>query len=90
MSSRAGLLKHVPNGEIHQQLSLPNLTMDQLCTLANRFVAAAKAGTHEKEGFASGAYQMSKVFENAMTEIQQRDFNSDKRKDLIVNSVRKE
>jgi len=86
VASQAGLLRSVPGEKIRETLSSPTLKMDELCALANRFVAAAKEGTHKDQGFAGSAYGMSKVFENAMTEIQQRDFDADKREDLIVNS----
>jgi len=62
----------------------PNLNMDQLCDLIQKFVADAKTGNHEKSGFANSAYGMSKVGVSVMTFIQQRQLNS--KDDIIVNA----
>lgn len=88
MASQVGLLRIVTGAEVREKLTSPELKMDELCALANKFVAATKDGNFKELGFPPSAYGMSKVFVNAMTEIQQRDFNADSRKDLIVNSVR--
>ena len=51
---------------------------------------AAKEGKHETLGFANSAYGMSKLGVTAITPLQQKTFDTDDRKDIVVNAVRRE
>ena len=52
------------------------------------FNSAAQSGEHVKLGWpVKDAYRVSKIAVCAMTRIQQREFDQDLRKDLIVNCV---
>jgi len=87
LSSSAGHLSMIPGEEVRAKLSSPDLTMDQLSTLMNEFVLAAKDGTAEKLGWGASSYKASKVGVSAMGFVHQRDFDNDVRPDLIVNMV---
>ncbi|CAG2210735.1 CBR1 [Mytilus edulis] len=64
----------------------PKITMDQLKALIQQFIDAAQTDSHQKQGFASSAYGMSKVGVTVMSFIQQRELNSDPREDIVVNA----
>lgn len=87
VSSSAGHLSNIPGDELKQKLSSPRLTVEELDSLMRQFVDAAKAGDHEQLGWPSRAYAVSKVGVSALSFVQQRAFDADPRKDLVVNSV---
>jgi carbonyl reductase 1 len=49
--------------------------------------SAAQTGTHQELGWPNSAYATSKIGISALTRIQQKAFDNDSRKDIIVNSV---
>lgn len=55
-------------------------------TIIISFYRAAKRGDHARD-WGNSAYAVSKVGVSALTVVQQRIFDSDSRKDIIVNSV---
>uniref|UniRef100_A0A915JUH8 Uncharacterized protein n=1 Tax=Romanomermis culicivorax TaxID=13658 RepID=A0A915JUH8_ROMCU len=87
VSSRAGLLKQIPNDELKARFLDKNLTIDQLDGLIAQFIEYAKQGTHIQHGYSGSAYGMSKIGVTAMTFLQQKMFNSDPGADLVVNAV---
>lgn len=87
VSSSAGHLSNIPGDGLKKQLSSPSLTVPELDSLMQQFVDSAKAGDYEQAGWPSRAYSVSKVGVSALTFIQQRAFDVDPRKDIVVNSV---
>lgn len=87
VSSSAGHLSCIPSEELQKKLSSPQLTVNELDALMQQFVSTAKAGNHQIYGWPSRAYSVSKVGVSALTIIQQKAFDVDSRKDLVVNSV---
>lgn len=86
VSSTAGLLKQITSQTLKAKLSLPNLTVDELDDLVNTFIKLAQNGEHTKNGYPHSAYGLSKIATTALTFIQQRAFDKDKRADLVVNA----
>ncbi|KAK7491169.1 hypothetical protein BaRGS_00017606 [Batillaria attramentaria] len=72
--------------EIQDRFTDPNLTMDGLKQLMTEFVNLAKEGKHEAAGWPSSAYGVSKIGVTVMSFIQQRQFDAEKREDIIVNA----
>ncbi|XP_061163531.1 carbonyl reductase [NADPH] 1-like isoform X2 [Saccostrea echinata] len=72
--------------EIRAKFANSKLTIDELTTLMNDFVQAAKNGSHESKGYATSAYGMSKIGVSALSEIQHRQLSADPREDIIVNA----
>ncbi|VVC41123.1 Short-chain dehydrogenase/reductase, conserved site,NAD(P)-binding domain,Short-chain [Cinara cedri] len=88
VSSCAGLLSRIPGDGLRAEFSSPDLTVEQLDGLVERFVNSAAAVNHEQSGWPSSAYVVSKVAVSALTIIQQKEFDVDpRRKDIVVNSV---
>jgi carbonyl reductase 1 len=65
--------------ELREKFADPALSRDGLVALVNRFVREVAAGTHEKSGFPSNAYRVSKVAMNAYVRILARELLSDPR-----------
>lgn len=62
-------------------------TIGELNTYMKKFVDAAKNNCHEKDGWPSSAYGISKTGVTLMSMIQQVDLDKDKtKKDIIVNA----
>ncbi|XP_023343745.1 carbonyl reductase [NADPH] 1 [Eurytemora carolleeae] len=76
VSSSCGHLSKI-NGEepqaskLRNELSKPDLTVDQLNQLMASFVKLAEDGEHIKNGWPNGAYKVSKVGVSALSIIQQ-------------------
>jgi NAD(P)-dependent dehydrogenase (short-subunit alcohol dehydrogenase family) len=86
ISSRAGeLASKGRDAETIIKLASGTTTTDEIIQIGNKFIEAARAGSHEN--ISKSAYGFSKACLNALTEEQQRQFNKDSREDLIVNSV---
>jgi len=76
--------------ELKQRFSSRSLTEEELCNLVQEFVDSVERGDHGERGWptlCSPPYTVSKIALNALTEIQQREFDQDPREDLIVNAV---
>ncbi len=65
--------------DLREKFADPALSRDGLVALVNRFVREIAAGTHEKSGFPSNAYRVSKVAMNAYVRILARELLSDPR-----------
>uniref|UniRef100_A0A023GHB1 carbonyl reductase (NADPH) n=1 Tax=Amblyomma triste TaxID=251400 RepID=A0A023GHB1_AMBTT len=87
VSSMLGMLKKIPGEELKKKLSNPNITLEELCSLMEEFVQAAKEGKNKEKGWGQSAYNVSKVGVTVLSFIQQREFNEDSREDLVVNAV---
>ncbi len=60
------------------------LSVEELSGMMNDFIAAAEAGNHAKLGWPNSTYVVSKVGLSALSRIQQREFNKDSRKVLLI------
>uniref|UniRef100_A0A023GHC5 carbonyl reductase (NADPH) n=1 Tax=Amblyomma triste TaxID=251400 RepID=A0A023GHC5_AMBTT len=87
VSSMCGMLQRIPGEELKKKLSNPNITLEELCSLMEEFVQAAKEGKNKEKGWGQSAYNASKVGVTVLSFIQQREFNEDPREDLVVNAV---
>ncbi|XP_064097027.1 carbonyl reductase [NADPH] 3-like isoform X2 [Macrobrachium nipponense] len=91
VSSTAGHLLQINGSEpaastLREKFASPTLTEDEIVSLVNQFVKDAKAGDWNAKGWPSSAYAVSKVAVSALTRVQQRAFDADLRKDVVVNS----
>ncbi|RWS25914.1 carbonyl reductase [NADPH] 1-like protein [Leptotrombidium deliense] len=87
VSSSAGMLMRVPNKEIRERFGSPTLTEDELVSIVNEYLEDVRNSVHKQKGWPPTTYIASKVPVSALTFIQQRNFNNDKREDIIVNAV---
>ncbi|XP_054264351.1 carbonyl reductase [NADPH] 3-like [Macrosteles quadrilineatus] len=87
MSSCEGHLSKIPGQNIRDKLTDPTLTVDRLTALVREFIESAKAGTYHETGWGRSSYRVSKNAVNALTFVQQREFDRDHRPDIVVNSV---
>lgn len=72
--------------EVRSQFLQPDITMDKVKGLIQKFIDAAQVGQHQEQGFANTAYGMSHIGITVMTFIQQRQMNNDTRDDIIINA----
>ncbi|XP_022342651.2 carbonyl reductase [NADPH] 1-like isoform X1 [Crassostrea virginica] len=72
--------------EVKSKFLNNKLSVDELTNLMNEFINAAKNGSHERKGYPSSAYGMSKVGVSVLTEIQHRLLSADPRDDIVINS----
>lgn len=72
VSSGMGEL-HAYSPDIRARFSDPKLTRDQLVALVNEFAAGVAAGNHEKRGWPSSAYRVSKAALNALARVMSLD-----------------
>ncbi|CAG0899921.1 unnamed protein product [Darwinula stevensoni] len=87
VSSSAGFLRNVPDGELRKTLASSDLDIQKLSALMDGFVKTAKEGMHREAGWPNSCYGVSKVGVSALTRIQQKEFDRDSRPDIIVNHV---
>lgn len=71
---------------LREQFTAPSLTRDELLALADRFVAEVAARTHERSGFPSNAYCVSKIALNAYVRVLARELEGDPRR-VLVNAA---
>ncbi|KAJ8705190.1 hypothetical protein PYW07_011017 [Mythimna separata] len=83
LSSSAGHLSNIPSAALRDRLKDENLTVEELSSLMQQFVDAAKQGTHAAD-WGNSSYVVSKVGVTALSNVQQRLLND---KDIKVNSV---
>ena len=83
VSSGMGEL-HVYSPAIRKRFSDPHLTRDDLVALVDEFIAAVAAGDHEKKGWPSSAYRVSKAAMNALARVLARDLAF---REIRVNAV---
>ncbi len=89
MSSMAGWLKEMMDDdtEVKNILSQDDLKAEQIDQLMRDFVASAKSGKQSDKGWPDNTYITSKVGVSALSVAQQRVFDQDKEKDVVVNHV---
>lgn len=87
LSSSSGHLSRIPSDKLKEKFSSPQLTVEELDDLIRQYIDSARLGNTEESGWPWRAYNVSKVGVSALTLIQQRAFDLDPRRDLIVNSV---
>jgi carbonyl reductase 1 len=81
VSSQMGDLSVVSAG-LQKELMAPDLDRAAVLAVADRFVRAVSDGKHERLGFPSNAYSVSKLLLNALTRVLARELQ-----DLRVNAV---
>jgi len=86
VASMAGPFAFKKSSAAMQQTYLAAKTVEEVCELMKTFVASAKAGTHEADGYPNTAYGMSKLGVCLMTPIQQAKIDSIGKKDVVINS----
>lgn len=91
VSSLVGHLLRINGDEpaasaLRKKFASPTLTEDEIVSLVNEFVEAAKAGDWKAKGWPNSTYAVSKVALSALTRVQQRAFDNDPRTDMVVNS----
>ncbi|XP_071857629.1 carbonyl reductase [NADPH] 1-like [Bombus fervidus] len=87
VSSSHGHLSKLPDEELKRILSNPNLKEEELDDIMYDFIEAARVDRHLMKGWAHSAYVTSKIGVSTLARIHQTMFNSDTRKDLVVNAV---
>ncbi|XP_033341075.2 carbonyl reductase [NADPH] 1 [Megalopta genalis] len=87
VSSSLGHLSKIPSESLKKRFSDTKLTEEELDNLMREFVEAAKAGNYLEKGWGNSTYAVSKVGVSALARVHQAMFNSDSRKDLVVNAV---
>jgi len=87
VSSSLGMLNRVVGEDKRRRLSDPNLTLEGLNDIVREFLDDVKNNTYIERGWPKNSYAMSKVAVTALTFIQQRQFDTDPRPDLVVNAV---
>jgi len=85
VSSGMGELSHV-GSTLRKRFENPLLDRPVLADLMESFLHEVATGTHEKRGWPSNAYSVSKVGLNALTRVLARELMSDKR-GILVNSA---
>lgn len=73
VSSGMGEIDVIPSRALRAKLMDPKLSRDALVALMNAFVTEVAHGTHEKHGWPSSAYSVSKVGLNALVRVLARD-----------------
>jgi carbonyl reductase 1 len=85
VSSGMGDLSGVSR-QLRERFEDPGLTRAGLTELVNSFVRDVAAGVHEKNGWPSSGYRVSKIALNAYTRILARELANDPRK-ILVNAA---
>jgi NAD(P)-dependent dehydrogenase (short-subunit alcohol dehydrogenase family) len=85
VSSGMGTLSHVGR-DLRARFEDPTLTRAQLVELMGSFVRDVAAGAHERHGWPSNAYSVSKVGLNALVRVLGRELAGDPRR-ILVNSA---
>jgi carbonyl reductase 1 len=84
ISSGMGSLSGV-RGELRAKIAGARLTRGELLALAESFVGDVAAGTHERHGWPSNAYAVSKILLNAFVRVVARELERDPRR-ILVNA----
>ncbi|CAG0881512.1 unnamed protein product [Cyprideis torosa] len=87
VSSALGHPTHIPGSKQQEILVDPSLSRDMLDDLMRDFLKKCKEGKQLEAGWGMSAYKVSKAGLSALSIIQQKEFDSDPRQDLIVNHV---
>jgi carbonyl reductase 1 len=85
VSSGLGSLTGV-RGELRARFEDPRLTRDGLVALVEEFPRDVAAGVHERRGWPSSAYRVSKIAMNALVRVMARELEGDPRR-ILVNTA---
>jgi carbonyl reductase 1 len=91
LSSDSGCLNWIPGQELKDKLQSITLTRKEIEDLAHLYLKHVKDGVEGDHGWPtysfSNAYFVSKILVTALTFAQQREFDRDPDKDIVVNAV---
>lgn len=87
ISSSLGKLCKLPGSLLRAKFSSDSLSKEELKNLMSQYVEDCKNNVYEENGWPKSCYNMSKIGLNALTFIQQREFNNDPRPDIVINAV---
>lgn len=88
VTSSAGRLRRIPSEDLQRKFKEPNLTIENLTKLMDKFLKDAKENQHIKEGWGESAYVVSKVALNALSIIQQKLLDQEQpNRNISVNSA---
>jgi len=73
VSSQAGLLSNIKSKNLKDKFLDPQLSIDQLSGLMNKFIDDVANSRHEQEGWPNTTYGVSKIGENALTRVLARE-----------------
>jgi len=85
VSSGLGSLTGV-RGEVRARFEDPRLTREGLLALVEEFPRDVAAGVHERRGWPSSAYRVSKIAMNALVRVMARELEGDPRR-ILVNTA---
>jgi len=85
VSSGLGSLTGV-RGELRARFEDPRLTREGLLALVEQFPRDVAAGVHERNGWPSSAYRVSKIAMNALVRVMARELEGDPRR-ILVNAA---
>jgi len=74
-------LKYIPAKNLRSQFLAPNLTIDELDELINKFIKSVKNNTWNEDGWPKSTYVVSKVGVNMYTRILARD----EKRNILIN-----
>jgi len=80
------MLESIKNSEIRHNLISSNATIETVSDILSDFITKAKQNSHQDDGYPNSAYAMSKICLTAATIIQQRLFDQNPNRDIIVNA----
>ena len=69
-----GKTQHFSNEDLVKELRKPDLTIEELSALMERFIAEAEAGTHKESGWPNSTYSVSKNGLSALTRVWAREW----------------
>jgi NAD(P)-dependent dehydrogenase (short-subunit alcohol dehydrogenase family) len=79
VSSGLGELTALNSQSLRERIAADTLTRGELISLMESFIAEVERGKHEKHGWPSSAYNVSKVGLNALTRVLARELAGDKK-----------
>ncbi|HEX8796844.1 MAG TPA: SDR family NAD(P)-dependent oxidoreductase [Polyangiaceae bacterium] len=85
VSSGLGSLTGV-RGDLRARFEDPGLTREALVALVEEFPRDVAAGVHERRGWPSNAYRVSKIAMNALVRVMARELAGDPRR-ILVNAA---
>lgn len=84
--SRLGMLESIKNRSIRENLISSHASIETVSDILSDFIQKAKEFSHQDYGYPNSAYGMSKLALIAVTIIQQRYFDGESHRDILVNA----
>lgn len=72
--------------DLRRELTKPDMSREEIVSWIERFLQACQADDHLAQGWPDNSYGISKWGLVRMTEVYQRQFDGDSRKDIVINS----